>query len=142
MFLSLEEGITSILAMSKMASFKDNLKWFHDHCSSQHHLLETALPMLDVAVFIMQHIDRLSISFFVSNKVRADFMRIVSAYTKSKGTTLAIYIEPIASRLLVLIDDENFRVEKFTELHHSIMASASGISSITIGLCGAKYSTD
>ena len=69
--------------------------------------------MLDVAVFSMQHIDRLSISF-VSNKVRADLVRIVFAYTKSKCTTLAIYINPIASRLLVLIDDENFTVEKFT----------------------------
>jgi hypothetical protein len=97
--------------------------------------------MLDVAVFSMQHIDRLNISF-VSNKVRADLVRIVFAYTKSKCTTLAIYINPIASHLLVLIDDENFTVEKFTELHHSITATASGISSITIGLCGAKYFID
>ena len=64
-FLPQEEGIISVWGMSKMASSKDNLKWFHKDCSSQHHLLETALPMLDVAVSNMQHIDidRLDISF-------------------------------------------------------------------------------
>ena len=68
-------GITSIWVMSKMATSTDNLKWFHQHWSSHYHLLETALPMFDVAVFIMQHIERLSISY-VSNKVRVDFLRI------------------------------------------------------------------
>ena len=69
----------------------DNLKLFYNHCSSHHYLLETSLPMLDVAVFIIRHINRLDISF-VSNKVKAKFSRLVSTYTKSKCSYKHMYI--------------------------------------------------
>ncbi len=117
-----------------MATSTDNLKWFNKHCSSHYHLLETALPMFDVAVFIMQHIERLSISY-VSNKVRVDFLRIILIYAKSKDKLflLALYIEPIASRLMLLMDDEAFHVEKCIELHYSIMATASAATPLVSG---------
>ena len=106
-----------------MASPTDNLKWF---------LLETALPMLDIAIFIMHHIERLDISN-VSNKVRVDLLRIMSAHTKSKCKYLALYIEPIAIFLMVLMYNENFRVEKFIEPHSSIMATASAARPLVSG---------
>ena len=37
----------------------DNLKWFYEHCTSHHYLLETAMPMLDVAVFILHYIKKI-----------------------------------------------------------------------------------
>jgi hypothetical protein len=53
-FLPQKESITHILGMSKMANPNDPADWFYKHCSSHHYSLETAMPMLDVAVFIME----------------------------------------------------------------------------------------
>jgi hypothetical protein len=53
---------------SKMTKSDDNKKWFHQHCSSNYHFLETAVPIVDIALFIIKHIKRLYISQ-VSNKV-------------------------------------------------------------------------
>ncbi len=112
----------------------DNLNWFYEHCSSHHYLLETAMPMLDVAVFIIRHIKRLDISF-VSNKVKADLVRLISDYTKAQGSKahLYVYIEPIAIMLLAVMDDEYFQHDKFIELHSSIMATASAATPLVSG---------
>jgi hypothetical protein len=59
-----------------MATFSDNIKWFHKHVSSTYQLLETALPMADVAMYTIKHIKRLIISR-VSNKVKSDLFRVV-----------------------------------------------------------------
>jgi len=78
-FLPQKEGITSILGMSKMANPNDpadNLKLFYEHCSSHHYFLETTMPMLDVAVFIMDHNKTLDI-LLVSNQVKADLVRSI-----------------------------------------------------------------
>jgi hypothetical protein len=61
-----KEGITSVRGMSKMSNPNDpadKLKWFYEHCSSHHFLLDTDTPMLDVAVAIMHHIENLNILF-------------------------------------------------------------------------------
>ena len=76
-FLPQKEGITRVFGMSKMANPNDpadNLKWFYEHCSSRHYFLETTMPMLDVAVFIMDHNKTLDI-LLVSNQVKADLVR-------------------------------------------------------------------
>ncbi len=36
---------------SKMADSDDNVKWFHQHCSSNYHLLKSAVPMIDISYF-------------------------------------------------------------------------------------------
>jgi hypothetical protein len=61
----------------------ENLKWFYEHCASHHYLLETAMPMLDVAVFILHHIKKLDI-LFVSNQVKADLARSIVNFTKTQ----------------------------------------------------------
>ena len=71
----------------------DNLQWFYEHCSSHHYLLETAMPMLDVADFIMDHIKTLDI-LFVSNHVKADLVQLITPRVscKEKYRAMAIAI--------------------------------------------------
>jgi hypothetical protein len=57
---------------SKMTNSDDNIKWFHQHFSTNYHFLETAVHMVDIALFTIKHIKRLFISH-VSNKVKSDF---------------------------------------------------------------------
>ena len=94
--------------------------------------------MLEVAVLIIQHVDRLCISY-ISNKVMPDLLRIISNYTKSKGNLLALYIEPIACCLMVLINDINFSVENFTRLHCSIMAKKCTKLLVTTELISTRH---
>ncbi len=56
---------------NKMADSEDNLNWFLQLCTKFHYLLETDVPMYDVALMIMKHFIRLNI-LFVSNKVIDD----------------------------------------------------------------------
>ncbi len=56
---------------NKMADSQDNLNWFLQHCTKSHYLLETYVPMYDVAIMILKHIIGLNI-LFVSNKVIDD----------------------------------------------------------------------
>ena len=65
---------------SKMADSKDNLNWFLQHRTDFHYLLETDVPMYNVALMMMKHIIGLSI-LFVSNKVLDDLQRTISAFT-------------------------------------------------------------
>jgi hypothetical protein len=44
-------------------------------------MLETAVPMVNVAMYTIKHINRLFISH-VSEKVKSDFFRIVIEYSK------------------------------------------------------------
>jgi hypothetical protein len=115
--------------MSKIANPNDpvdNLKWFYKHCSSHHYLLETAMPMLDIAVFIMNHIITLDI-LFVSNQVKADLVRSIANFTKTQCIEkhLLVYVESIILMLLDVIADENFQHDKLIELHASIMATGA-----------------
>ena len=119
----------------------DNVKWFYEHCSSHHYLLETATPMLDVAVAIMHHIEKLNI-LFVSNKVKADLVRCVANVTKIQlfEAHLYVYIESIAFMLFeVMMADENFQHGKFIELHASIMTT--GASAATPFASGVDQTT-
>ncbi len=56
----------------KMTTSDDNIKWFDQHVSSTYIFLETAVPMVDVAMYTIKHIKRLFISH-VSEKVKSDF---------------------------------------------------------------------
>jgi hypothetical protein len=49
----------------------DNIKWFHQHVSSTYNMFETAVPMVDVAMYTIKHIKRLFISH-VFEKVKSD----------------------------------------------------------------------
>jgi hypothetical protein len=111
----------------KMTTSDDNIKWFHQHASSTYNMLETAVPMVDVAMYI-KHIKRLFISH-VSEKVKSDFFRIVIEYSKSNGNLVAFYIEPITSRLLDLIEDDEFNVDNFMTYHLSMPSAIPGQSS-------------
>ena len=110
----------------------DNLKWFYEHCSSHHYLLETAMPMLDVAVLIMDHIKILDI-LFVSNQVKANLVRQCSE------KHLLVYVESITRMLLDVMADENFQHDKLIELHASIMAT--GASAATPLASGEEQTT-
>jgi len=128
----MKEGITSVFGMSKMANPNDpadNLKWFYKHCSSHHYLLETATPMLDVAVFIMHHIKTLDI-LFVSNQVKANLARSIVNFTKTECSEkhLLVYVESITLMLLDVMADENFQHDKLIELHASIMATGASVA--------------
>ncbi len=101
---------------SKMKKPDDNIKWFHQDCSSNYHFLETAVLMVDIALFTIKHIKRL-IMCHVSNKVKSDFFKILSDYSKAKGNLVVFYIEPITACLLYLIDDKEFNVDNFMTLH-------------------------
>ncbi len=107
----------------------ENLKWFYEHCSSHHYLLETAMPMLDVAVFIMHHIKTLDI-LFVSNQVKACLARSIANFTKTQCSEkhLLVYVESITRMLLDLMADENFQHDKLIELHSSIMATGASVA--------------
>jgi hypothetical protein len=111
-----------------MTTSGDNIKWFHQHVSSTYNLLETAVPMVDVAMYIIKHIKRLCLSH-VSNKVKSDFFRVVVDYSKAKGNLIALFIELITARLLELIDDKEFDQAKFMTYHLSMPISVPWQSS-------------
>ncbi len=102
-----------------MTKSDDNIKRFHQHCSSTNNLLETAVPMVDIALFTNMHITRLCLSH-VSNKVKSDFFKILLDYSKAKGNLIVFYIEPITAHLLYLIEDDEFNVDNFMTFHLSI----------------------
>jgi len=138
-----KEGITSVGGMSTMANPNDpaeNLKWFYEHCASHHYLLETAMPMLDVAVFILHYIKNLDI-LFVSNQVKADLARSIVNFTKTQCSEkhLLVYVESITLMLLDLMADENFQHDKLLQ-YASIMATA-GASVATPLLSGDEQNT-
>ena len=99
----------------RMTTSGDNIKWFHKHVSSTYHLLETAVPMADVAMYTIKHIKRLIITH-VSNKVKSDLFRVVVDYSKAKGNLIAFYINPITVRLLELNDDAEFNEANFFDI--------------------------
>ena len=103
----------------KMTTSDDNIKWFHQHVSSTYNLLETAVPMADVAMYTIKHIKRLTLTHF-SNKVKSDFFRILVDYSQAKGTLIAFYLEPITTCLLELIDDDWFNQDAFLAYHLSM----------------------
>jgi hypothetical protein len=99
-----------------MTTSDDNIKWFYQHVSSTYNLLETAVPMVDVVMYTIKHIKRLTLTY-VSKNVKSDFFRVVINYSKAKGNLVAFFIEPITVRLLNLIDDEEFDVAKCMTYH-------------------------
>jgi hypothetical protein len=103
----------------KMTNSGDNIKWFHRHCSSIYNWLETAVPMVDMAMFKIKHIKRLFISQ-VLEKVKSDFFRIKIEYSKANGNLVAFYIKQITARLLDLIEDDEFIVGNFMTYHLSM----------------------
>jgi hypothetical protein len=117
---------------NKMADSEDNLNWFLQHCTEFHYLLETDVPMCNVALMIMKHIIGLSI-LFVSNKVLDDLQRTISAFTKSKSKHLTLYIKLIANCLMQLNADDSFSVCNFKALHESIIAISGGATSVVSG---------
>ena len=106
----------------------ENLKWFYEHCASHHYLLETAMPMLDVAVFILHYIKNLDI-LFVSNQVKADLARSIVNFTKTQCSEkhLLVYVESITLMLLDLMADENFQHDKLIQ-YASIMATGASVA--------------
>ncbi len=108
----------------KMTTSGDNIKWFHKHVSSTYHLLETSVPMADVAMYTIKHIRRLIITH-VSNKVKSDLFRVVVEYSKAKGNLIAFYIEPITACHLELNDDAEFNQDAFLTYHLSMPNSQS-----------------
>ncbi len=108
-----------------MNTFDDNIKWFHRHVSLTYNMLETAVPMVDVAMYTIKHIKRLFISH-VSEKVKSDFFRIVIEYSKSNGNLVPFYIEPITARLLDLIEDDEFNEDNFMTYHLSLPIAVPG----------------
>ncbi len=109
----------------KMTTSDDNIKWFHQYVSSTYNLLETAVPMVDVAMYTIKHIKRLTLTH-VSNIVKSDFFRVVINYSKAKGNLVAFFIEPITARLLDLIDDEKFNEANFMMYHLSLPIAVPG----------------
>ncbi len=75
--------------------------------------------MVDIATFTIKHIKRLCLSH-VFNKVKSDFFKILLAYSKAKGNLVVFFIEPITSRLLNLIEDDEFNVDNFVTYHLSM----------------------
>jgi hypothetical protein len=102
-----------------MTNADDNIKWFHQHCSSTYNWLETAMPMVDIATFTIKHIKRLCLSH-VSKKVKSDFFKILLDYSKAKGNLVVFFIEPITLCLLNLIEDDEFNVDNFVTYHLSM----------------------
>jgi len=111
-----------------MTTSVDNIQWFHKHVSSTYHLLETAVPMADVAMYTIKYIKRLTLTQ-VSNKVRSDFFRMLINYIKAQGNLVAFFIEPITTRLLELIDDDGFNQDAFLAYHLSMPNPQSSPSS-------------
>jgi hypothetical protein len=112
----------------KMTTSDDNIKWSHQHISSTYNWLETAVPMVDVAMYTIKHIKRLTLTH-VSKNVKSDFFRVVINYSKAKGNLVAFFIEPITVRYLELIDDEEFNEAKFMTYHLSMPIAVPGQSS-------------
>jgi len=85
--------------------------------------------MLDVAVFIMDHIKTLDI-LFVSNQVKANLARSIVNFTKTQCSEkhLLVYVESITLMLLDVMADENFQHDKLIELHASIMATGASVA--------------
>jgi hypothetical protein len=75
--------------------------------------------MVDIATFTIKHIKRLCLSH-VSEKVKSDFFKILLDYSKAKGDLVVFYIEPITSRLLNLMNDDEFNVDNFMTHHLSM----------------------
>jgi hypothetical protein len=48
-----------------MTTSDDNIKWFHQHVSSAYNILETAVPMVDVAMYTVKHIKSLSLVMYL-----------------------------------------------------------------------------
>jgi hypothetical protein len=117
---------------NKMADSKDKLNWFLQHCTKFHYLLETDVPMYNVALMIMKHIIGLNI-LFVSNKVIDDLKRTISDFTKSKSKHLMLYIEPITNCLMQLNGEDSFSVSNFKALYESIMATSEAATSVVSG---------
>ncbi len=86
------------------------------------------MPMVDVAMYTIKHIKRLFISH-VSEKVKSDFFRIVTEYSKSNGNLVAFHIEPITACLLDLTEDDEFNVDNFMMYHLSMPIAVPGQSS-------------
>jgi hypothetical protein len=103
----------------KMTNADDNIKWFHQHCSSTYNWLETGVPMVDIATFTIKHINKLCLSH-VSKKVKSDLFKILLDYSKAKGNLVVFFIEPITSCLLNLIEDDEFNVDNFVTYHLSM----------------------
>jgi hypothetical protein len=102
-----------------MTNADDNIKWFHQHCSSTYNWLKTAVPMVDIATFTIKHFKRLCLSH-VSKKLKADFFKILLDYSKANGNLVVFFIEPITLRLLNLIEDDEFNVDNFVTHHLSM----------------------
>jgi hypothetical protein len=81
--------------------------------------IETGVPMVDIATFIIKHIKKLCLSH-VSKKVKSDFIKILLDYSKAKGNLVVFIIEPITLRLLNLIEDDEFNVNNFVTYHLSM----------------------
>jgi hypothetical protein len=111
-----------------MTNADDNIKWFHQHCSSTYNWLETAVPMVDIATFTIKHIKRLCLGH-VSKKVKSDFFKILLDYSKANGNLVVFFIEPITLRLLDLIEDDEFNVDNFVTYHLSMPIVVPEISS-------------
>ena len=86
------------------------------------------MPMADVAIYTIKYIKRLTLTQ-VSNKVKSDFFRMLINYIKAQGNLVAFFIEPITTRLLELIDDEEFNQDAFLTYHLSMPNPQSSPSS-------------
>ncbi len=75
--------------------------------------------MVDIATFTIKHIKRICLSH-ISERVKSDFFKILLDYSKAKGNLVVIYIEPITSRLLTLMDNDEFNVDNFVTHHLSM----------------------
>jgi hypothetical protein len=53
-----------------MTTSDDNIKWFHQHVSSTYNLLETAVPMVDVAMYTIKHIKDFALVMYQKSEVR------------------------------------------------------------------------
>ena len=85
-----------------MSDSSSNLEWFFHHCIQHHYLLDTHLPVYEVAKFIMEYIIKFEIKF-VSNKVKTDFAYYLRVYTRSTSERLPLYVEPIIILLMQLM---------------------------------------
>ncbi len=77
------------------------------------------MPMVDIATLTIKHMKKLCLSH-VSEKVKSDFFKILLDYSNAKGNLVVFYIEPITSRLLNLIEDDEFNVDNFVTYHLSM----------------------
>ncbi len=109
-----------------MSDYLSNLEWFYHHCTQFHYILETNVPIYDVAKFIMEYIIKLD-TLFVSNKVKADLFLESTPNPKSSAEKLHMYVELIAILLMQFVQDDNFSVGRLKALHEStVPPSESG----------------